>query len=196
MCDHNSDLKYLHNDDHESDDVMYNIISLISKYDYDIVDKELNSDDFICVKRLVMMSLERWIDDYRNDLDAYISTLAEFYTYRENRFTYTYGLISNMYFYRKRIYNLRFYCLDTDKPDIYDKFVVDKVLSNDVLNKIVKETSTESRFRLDEEFINELTYDNILDIVWLTNFIRKYASNKELAETEIKLHREKVDNYG
>ena len=101
-----------------------------------------------------------------------------------------------MYFYRKRIYNLRFYCLDTNKPDIYDKFVVGKVLSNDVLNKIVKEASSESRFRLDEEFINKLTYDNILDIVWLTNFIRKYASNKELAETEIKLHREKVDNYG
>lgn len=195
MCDYNSDLKYLHNDDYESDDVMYNIISLISKYDYDIVDKELDSTDSICVKRLVMMSLERWIDDYRDDLYAYISALAEFYTYRENYFTYTYGLISNMYFYRKRIYNLRFYCIDTDKPDIYDKFVVDKVLSNDVLNKIVKETSSESRFRLDEGFINELTYDNILDIVWLTNFIRKYASNKELAETEIKLHREKVDNY-
>ena len=143
-----------------------------------------------------MMSLERWIDDYRNDLYAYISTLAEFYTYRENCFTYTFGLISNMYFYRKRIYNLRFYCLDTDKPDIYDKFVVDKVLSNDVLNKIIKEISSESIFRLDEEFINKLTYDNILDIVWLTNFIRKYASNKELAETEIRLHREKVDNYG
>ena len=43
MCDYNSDLKYLHNDDYESDDVIYNIISLISKYDYDIVDKELNS---------------------------------------------------------------------------------------------------------------------------------------------------------
>lgn len=183
-----------HND---SDDELINVFLLINKYG-DFVNKDIiDKKDITAIKRTVMMFYERYAEHLEKVLRQYVYWLFE-YKY-DTIIKQAVDHIALLYHYC-RCLNIDYYAgcsfFTNEVEDVTYNNFIQTILSYDTLHSIIKDTSLIYKVDIDKDcFINELSYDNLLDIDWLTSFLESNAVDISSTQHEIELHKEELDNY-